>query len=161
MHEEAENGIAAHWHFSEKKEQGISDEKVQKGFFAPNDKLAWVKELVNWHREIVDSSEFLDSLKFDALAHRIYVFSPKGDVYDLPLGATPVDFAFAVHTELGREVDGARINDKLVSLATKLKNGDVVEIINKKQSHPSERWLEFVVTTSAKREILKYLRKKV
>ncbi len=161
MHEEAENGVAAHWYFSEKKSLAANDKKVENGFFAPNDKLSWVKELVAWQNKLIDSQEFLDSLKFDALANRIYVFSPKGDVYDLPARATPIDFAYAVHTGLGNEIDGARVNGKLVSLSTKLKSGDVVEIINRKKSRPSEKWLEFVVTTSAKREILRYLRKKL
>lgn len=161
MHEEAENGVAAHWHFAEQKGKSSSDVKIGKGFFAPSDKLAWVKELVGWQKEIVDSKEFLNSLKFDALANRIYIFSPKGDVYDLPAGASPIDFAYAVHTDIGNEIDGAKINGKMAGLSSKLKNGDVVEIINKKCSHPSREWLEFVVTTVAKREILKYLRKKV
>lgn len=161
MHEEAENGLASHWYFTEKKGLGVTDEKVEKGFFAPSEKLSWVKELIGWQKEIVDSQEFLDSLKFDAFANRIYVFSPKGDVYDLPNGATPIDFAYAVHTELGSKIDGAKVNNKMVSLSTKLNNGDVVEILDKKISRPSEDWLKFVVTTAAKREILKYLRKQV
>jgi len=162
MHAEAESGIAAHWFYAEQKGKNIvKDEKITEGFFAPNKKLGWVRELVAWQKEMVDSQEFLDSLKFDALANRIYVFSPKGDVYDLPAGATPVDFAYAVHTGLGNEIDGSMVNGKMVGLSTKLKNGDVVEIVNKKPTHPSEKWLGFVVTTAAKREILRYLRKKV
>lgn len=161
MHEEAENGIAAHWFYAEQKQKKSSEEKVEKGFFAPTDKLKWVKELAAWQKEIVDSKDFLEALKFDGLAHRIFVFSPKGDVYDLPAGATPIDFAYAVHTELGNNIDGARINGKLSSLSNKLKNGDVVEIIDKKKSKPSKKWLEFVVTRTAKREILKYFKKEV
>jgi GTP pyrophosphokinase len=159
MHEEAESGLAAHWYFAEQKQEKIEDRKVEKGFFAPREKVGWVKELVRWQKEIIDSKEFLESLKFDALAGRIFVFSPKGDVYDLPGGATPVDFAYAVHTEVGNAIDGAKVNGKLVSLSTKLKNGDMVEVIDKKTSKPSKKWLEFVVTRTAKREIGKFLRR--
>lgn len=161
MHENAENGIAARWYYVEQKQKGISDERVEKGFFAPTEKMAWVKELIGWQKEVIDSQEFLESLKFDALAKRIYIFSPKGDVYDLPAGATPVDFAYAVHTDLGEAIDGAKVNGKMASLDTKLKNGDVVEIIDKKKNQPSQKWLEFVVTRTARREIEKFLRKRV
>lgn len=158
MHQEAESGLAAHWFYSEKKST-VDQNHRDKGFFAPNEKLSWVRELVSWQNEILDSQEYLDSLKFDAFANRIYVFSPKGDVYDLPEGATPVDFAYAVHTDIGNRIDGAKVNGKMVTLSTKLKNGDVVEIVDRKKSQPSEKWLEFVVTTSAKREIQRFLRK--
>jgi len=161
MHEEAENGIASHWYYSEQKNKILSDEKVNKGFFAPDEKMTWVKELVAWQKEIVDSKEFLDSLKFDALAHRIFVFSPKGDVYDLPTGATPVDFAYAIHTELGNAIQEAKVNGKMVLLSSKLKNGDIVEIIKGKKDRSSVKWLEFVVTRTARKEILKNLRKEV
>jgi len=162
MHEEAENGVAGHWYYASAKSKGVSTENLEKGnIFVPGEKLSWVKQLVGWQKEIVESKEFMEALKFDALAHRIFVFSPKGDVYDLPVGATPVDFAYAVHTELGNAIDGARVNGKLVSLSSKLKSGDIVEVINKKKSQPSKKWLEFVVTRTAKKEIEKYLRKKV
>jgi GTP pyrophosphokinase len=158
MHEEAEAGIAAHWFYEEKKSRS-KGALVEEGFFAPNEKLEWVKELVGWQKEIVDSKEFLEALKFDALAGRIFVFSPKGDVYDLPLGATPVDFAYAVHTDLGNRIEGAKVNGKMVAISAKLRNSDVVEILTRKKSQPSKKWLEFVVTTAARREILKFLRK--
>jgi len=162
MHEEAENGVAGHWYYASAKSKGVSAEKLERGdLFVPGEKLSWVKQLVGWQKEIVESKEFMEALKFDALAHRIFVFSPKGDVYDLPAGATPVDFAYAVHTELGNAIDGAKVNGKLVPLSSKLKSGDIVEVINKKNSQPSKKWLEFVVTRTAKKEIEKYLRKKV
>ncbi|MDP1743796.1 MAG: TGS domain-containing protein, partial [Candidatus Amesbacteria bacterium] len=96
------------------------------------------------------------ALKFDALQHRNLVFSPKGDVYDLPRAATPVDYAYAVHTKLGTQAIGAKVNGKMVSLDHKLQNGDVVEIIvDRKRTKPNLDWLKFVVTTAAKREIIK------
>jgi len=161
MHEQAENGIAAHWFYTNAKGRGVNDAILEKGkIFAPGNKLSWVKQLVAWQRQVVDSQEFMDSLRFDALAERIFVFSPHGDVFDLPSGATPIDFAYGVHTDLGDEADGAKVNGKLVSLDYKLKSGDMVEIIKKEGSKPSEGWLRFVVTNQAKRKITQYLREK-
>lgn len=157
MHEEAENGIAAHWNYAMVKSKGMTDEKLEGGIFIPasTKKLSWVKQLVAWQNEVVDSQKFMEALKFDGLAHRIFVFSPKGDVFDLPASATPIDFAYAVHTQLGDEAEGAKVNGKMVSLDFKLKSGDMVEIIKKEGSKPSEKWLRFVVTQEAHRKILK------
>lgn len=160
MHQQAENGIAAHWHYANEKSKGVSDENLEKGVFAPDEKLSWVKQLISWQKQVVDSQEYLNALKFDGLASRIFVFSPKGDVYDLPFGATPIDFAYAVHTKLGNETVGCRVNNKMASLDYRLKSGDLVEIIKKKGGRPTEGWLDFVVTNMAKREIGKYLREK-
>ncbi len=161
MHEEAENGIAAHWYFSQQKGKEVKDSQVEAGFFVPTEKMGWVKQLVAWQKEIVDSQEFLKSLKFDALAHRIFVFSPKGDVYDLPAEATPVDFAYAVHTEVGNSCTGAKVDGKLAPLDYKLKSGQVVEILtSKSKKGPSADWLNFVVTRLARQEIEKHLRKR-
>lgn len=160
MHEQAENGIAAHWYFSQQKEKKVNDGQVEAGFFAPTEKMNWVKELVKWQKEITDSKEFIDSLKFDALKQRNFVFSPKGDVYDLPAGATSVDFAYAVHTKIGESCGGARVNGKWVPLDYRLKSGQIVEIVpNKSRKGPSPDWLSFVVTRVARREIEKYKRK--
>lgn len=160
MHEQAENGIAAHWYFGQKKAGGAKDTQVEAGFFAPSQKMDWVKELVRWQQELVDSKEFLQSLKFDALHHRIFVFSPNGDVFDLPAEATPVDFAYAVHTDLGNRCGGAKVDGKMVSLDYKLKSGQMVQIIpSKSKKGPSSDWLEFVVTQLARREIAKNMRK--
>lgn len=159
MHEEAEMGLAAHWQYSAAKSQGASDEKLQAGKVVVSNKLSWVKQLVDWQKEMTDSQEYLDALKFDALQHRNLVFSPKGDVYDLPRGATPVDFAYAIHGKLGNQAIGAKVNGKMVALDYKLVNGDVVEIIvDRKRTKPNRDWLEFVVTTIAKREISKHLK---
>lgn len=155
MHEEAENGIAAHWYMAMLKTKGkLSSRDIDKGeFFAPSEKLAWIKQLVAWQKEIVDSKKFLQALKFDGLAHRIFVFSPKGDIFDLPSGATPVDFAYSVHTDLGDHAAGAKVNGKMVKLNNQLKSGDMVEIIKSKRAKPSQDWLDFVVTTTVRRRI--------
>lgn len=162
MHDQAEHGLAAHWVYAQQKqEKGVHHEVLKKvGAVISKDKLAWVKQLAKWQEEITDSQEFLKAVKFDALNDRIFVFSPKGDVFDLPVGATPVDFAFAVHTALGRFIKDARVNRKMVPLSHKLQSGDVVEIIKTKaERRPNENWLDSVVTTEARREITKYLRK--
>jgi len=152
MHEEAEMGLAAHWQYSEIKSKGKSP-------FASENKLPWVKQLVSWQKEMTDSQEYLDALKFDALQHRNLVFSPIGDVYDLPRGATPIDYAYAVHTKLGHQASGAKVNGKMVPLSHKLVNGDVVEIIiDRKRHKPNHDWLDFVVTTTARRELAKIMR---
>ena len=109
--------------------------------------------------DIKDDNEYLTTLKFDALQHRLLVFSPKGDVYDLPAGSTPVDFAYAVHTDMGSQASGAKVNGKMVGLDYQLQNGDVVEIfVDRKKKTPSPRWLEFVVTTAARHEIAKVIK---
>ncbi len=157
MHEEAENGIAAHWFLSQVKNKKINDKQIESGFFAPTEKMNWVKELVQWQQEIVGSKEFLQSLKFDALHHRIFVFSPKGDVYDLPADATPVDFAYAVHSDLGDQCAGAKVDGRMVPLDFKLKSGQVVEILSdKNKKKPSVDWLNFVMTEQARRKIAKH-----
>lgn len=159
MHEEAEFGIAAHWAYGEAKQRGIKDKVLENlGVKAP-EKLSWVKQLVEWQRSITDSKEFIRAVKFDALGHRNFVFSPKGDVFDLPLGATPVDFAFAVHTDLGNYIKGAKVDGKIVPLDYKLKSGQVVEILKSKNTKkPNRDWLDFVVTTTARNQIKKSIK---
>ncbi|HJX59113.1 MAG TPA: RelA/SpoT family protein [Patescibacteria group bacterium] len=161
MHKEAEEGIAAHWVYSDAKGKGASDAILEKGdVFAPSEKLSWVRQLVDWQKEMTDSDEFLKAVKFDALRHRNFVFSPLGDVYDLPADSTPVDFAYAVHTDLGRFITGAKVDGKIVPLDYKLKSGQVVEILKSKNPRtPNPHWADFVVTTLARREINRYLRK--
>jgi len=159
MHEEAEYGIASHWVYSESKSRGIKARVLEEKGVLVDKKFFWVRQLASWQKEISDSREFLKAVKFDALKHRNFVFSPKGDVYDLPAGATPVDFAFAVHTHLGRYIKSAKVNGILVSLNYKLKSGDVVEIVkSKKPRSLNKGWLDFVVTTVARREIEKSLK---
>jgi len=156
MHEEAENGVAAHWYYSTIKSKGEAGDRLQEGIFAPEEKLLWVKQLANWQKEIKDQEEFVEGLKFDALSKRIFVLTPKGDVKDLPLGATPIDFAYAVHSELGDRAIGAKVNGRMVPFDYKLISGDVCDVILAKEPRkPNLDWLNFVVTRLAKAEIHK------
>jgi GTP pyrophosphokinase len=162
MHEAAEHGLAAHWAYSEAKfKKGVSDKLIKSGQVSTKgEKLEWVRQLLQWQKEVVDSQEFIERVKFDALGHRIFAFSPKGDVYDLPLGATPIDYAFAVHSDLGRYIKAAKVNGKMVSLNHPVDSGDIIEIIKSKNERALNRdWLRFAVTNVAKREITKELRK--
>jgi GTP pyrophosphokinase len=155
MHEAAEYGVAAHWSYAEAKSSGVSSETLEKGVVGST-KLDWVQRLAKWQEEVVDNEEFLKSVKTDFFGERIYVFTPKGDVKDLPSGATPVDFAYSVHSDLGDLATGARVNGKLVSLDTKLANTDVCEIlVSKNAKKPNRDWLKFVVTGMAKKKIKK------
>lgn len=155
MHDEAEYGLAAHWNYSDKKASGLSDDKISQGFATSAEKLDWVKRLSQWQGEISDNQEFLKAIETDLFGKRIFCFTPKGDVKDLPAGSTPIDFAYMVHTQIGNLVTGSKVNGKVVSLNTRLKNGDVVEVALSKDPHkkPSRDWLGFVVTSLAKRRI--------
>jgi GTP pyrophosphokinase len=134
--------VAAHWRY-----KGGSQVKT--------DDFAWLRQLVDWQRETADPSEFMDSLRYDLGTSEVYIFTPKGDVFSLPVASTPVDFAYTVHTEVGHRCVGARVNGKLVPLESELKNGDVVEIFTSKSdgSGPSRDWLNFVVSARAKSKI--------
>ncbi|HVB26739.1 MAG TPA: bifunctional (p)ppGpp synthetase/guanosine-3',5'-bis(diphosphate) 3'-pyrophosphohydrolase, partial [Mycobacteriales bacterium] len=144
MHNRAEYGIAAHWKYKERPAQGS----------APED-MSWLRQLLDWQQETADPGEFLDSLRFDLRASEVFVFTPKGDVLALPSGATPVDFAYAVHTEVGHRCIGARVNGRLVALESTLDNGDVVEIFTSKAptAGPSRDWLGFVASPRARNKI--------
>lgn len=157
MHSEAEFGIAAHWHYAERKELA-TDVEVQTGFTV-SEKLQWVKQLTAWQKDVASSKEFLDSLKIDFFKDRIFVLTPKGDVKDLPVGASPVDFAYSVHTDLGNKCQGAKVNGKMVSLDYKLTSGDMVEIFVSKNpgKKPSRDWLAFVTTSLARQQIRRIL----
>jgi GTP pyrophosphokinase len=149
MHEEAEYGVAAHWYYDER---GSSSP-------ATSD-LKWVKELTKWKKEFEENQKFLESLKIDVFQNRIFIFTPKGDVIDLPENSTPIDFAYNLHTDLGDKCMGAKVNDKMARLDTKLLNGDVVEIIiDKNRKAPSEDWLRFIKTNTAKNKIKNKLQK--
>lgn len=157
MHQEAEYGIASHWHYSEIKAQGVSDGELKKGISLNSNKLQWVKNLSKWQNEIAETEDFLKAIKVDFFGERIFCFTPKGDVKDLPKGATPIDFAYSIHTGMGNLVIGAKVNNKVVRLDTKLNNSDVVELILSKDRNkkPNRDWLRFVVTTTARRKIKK------
>lgn len=151
MHEAAENGVAAHWLYTE---QG----KPKGGAKGESAKFDWIRQMRAWQQEIKESSDFLESLKIDVFSDRIFVFTPKGDVIDLPEGATPVDFAYAIHGNLGDACSQAKINGNLVALTHILKNGDMVEIIKDSGKHPSRDWLNFVKTSAAKSRIKAHLK---
>lgn len=149
MHDEAEFGIAAHWHYDEQ------------GARRPAKDIKWVKELAEIQKDILNKLSDLEEIKVDFLQNRIFVFTPKGDVIDLPEGATPVDFAYHIHTEIGNKCGGARINEQMASLDTELKNGDVVEIIiDKNRKGPNQDWLKFVKTHTARVHIYNYFKDK-
>ncbi len=150
MHESAENGIAAHWAWE-------AAGKPLAGFQMKDRKLYWIKQLREWHKSARDSKEFLENLKIDFFKKRVFVFTPIGDVVDLPENATPIDFAYHIHTDLGDHCVGAKINGKLLGLDAVLHNGDVVEILTQKNKKPSQDWLSFVKTNQAKSHIKKSL----
>ncbi len=154
MHYNAEFGVAAHWRYKETKGS-------HKGDQAEVDQMAWMRQLLDWQKEAADPNEFLDSLRYDLTSQQIFVFTPKGDVVNLPAGSTPVDFAYAVHTEVGHRCIGAKVNGKLVALESELKSGDRVEIFTSKDqnSGPSRDWQEFVVSPRAKSKIRQWFAK--
>jgi GTP diphosphokinase / guanosine-3',5'-bis(diphosphate) 3'-diphosphatase len=143
MHRRAEYGVAAHWKYKEEMAGGSASE------------MAWLRQLVDWQRETADPAEFLDTLRFDLGTTEVYVFTPKGEVIALPQGATPVDFAYAIHTEVGHRTIGARVNGRLVPLESALSNGDTVEIFTSKaaDASPSRDWLGFVQSARARNKI--------
>jgi GTP pyrophosphokinase len=147
MHRVAEEGIAAHWKYKEGKS----------GFDQDDQAFSWLRQLLEWQQEVKDPHEFLNSLKLDLYPEEVYCFTPKGEVKMLPRGASPVDFAYAIHTEVGHQCVGARVNGKMVSLRYKLKNGDIVEILTGPGQHPSRDWLSYTVTNKAKAKIRHYL----
>lgn len=152
MHRTAEYGIAAHWKYKEKGEF-FKDSKFE-------ERLSWLREILDWQKELKDPREFMENLKIDLLQYEVYTFTPKGDVKILPLGATPVDFAYAIHTEIGHHCVGAKVNNRIVTLDRKLSSGDIVEVITSKTSGgPSRDWLKFVQTTSAKSRIKSWFKK--
>ena len=159
MHLQAEFGAAAHFAYTHAKQHGALDESLEKGTaFKITQKMSWVNQLATWQQQVIGVKESLSDFKLDALSHHIYVFSPKGDVYDLPENSTPVDYAFSVHSDLGFYLHSAKINGKMASIDSKLKSGDLVEIIKSKTAKsPNKNWLRFVKTHKAKTEIKKAL----
>jgi guanosine-3',5'-bis(diphosphate) 3'-pyrophosphohydrolase len=147
MHRVAEEGIAAHWKYKEGRTGVDKDDHA----------FSWLRQLLEWQQEVKDPHEFLNSLKLDLYPEEVYCFTPKGEVRMLPRGASPIDFAYAIHTEVGHQCVGARVNGKMVPLRYKLKNGDIVEIVTSAGHKPSRDWLGFTVTNKAKAKIRHYL----
>ncbi len=144
-----EVGIAAHWRYKE-------GSKSDRDYDA---KLAWIRQLIDWQREVADATEFVEGIKLDIFQDQVFVFTPKGDVKDLPAGSTPLDFAYRIHTDIGHRCIGAKVNNRLVPLDYRLKNGDIVEIVTTKAEHgPSRDWLSIVRTSHAREKIRQWFK---
>ncbi|WP_291328956.1 bifunctional (p)ppGpp synthetase/guanosine-3',5'-bis(diphosphate) 3'-pyrophosphohydrolase [Desulfovibrio sp. UCD-KL4C] len=151
MQKVAEYGVAAHWQY---KESGVSASKQNRDA----ERFSWLRQIMDWQRELEDPREFMSSLRFDLFTEEVYIFTPGGDIKELPDGATPVDFAYSIHTDVGNHCTGAKVNGRLVPLTTALKNGDTVEIFTDKKRKPSHDWLKFVKTAKARTRIKHYIR---
>ncbi len=158
MHRRAEYGVAAHWKYKEDQASALGGRTLSDD--SPSD-MTWLRQLLDWQRDISDPGEFLESLRFEISTKEVYVFTPKGGVISLPAGSTPVDFAYAVHTEVGHHCIGGRVNGRLVPLESPLDNGDVVEILTSKAdgAGPSRDWLTFVVSPRARNKIRQWFSK--
>jgi GTP pyrophosphokinase len=151
MHQVSEVGIAAHWRYKE-------GSKADRAYDA---KLAWLRQLMDWQRDIADASEFVEGIKLDLFQDQVFVFTPRGDIKDLPAGATPLDFAYRIHTDVGHRTIGSKVNNRLVPLDYRLKNGDIVEIVTTKAEHgPSRDWLNIVRTSHAREKIRQWFKRK-
>lgn len=153
MHRVAEYGVAAHWRYKDGNKSGKDDERI-----------AWLRQLLDWQRDLTGADDFVESVKTDIFHDQVFVYTPKGDVLDLPAGATPLDFAYRVHTDLGHQTVGAKVNGRMVSLNSQLKNGDVVDVMRSRASKgPSRDWLNanlgYVRTTHSKEKIRQWFRK--
>jgi GTP diphosphokinase / guanosine-3',5'-bis(diphosphate) 3'-diphosphatase len=156
QHRRAEYGVAAHWKYKENSKAGVDTDRL-----GDKDDLTWLRQLLDWQSEVEDPGEFLESLRFEMNQAQVYVFTPRGDVIPLPSGATPVDFAYAVHTEVGHHTIGSRVNGRLVPLESTLDNGDVVEVFTSKAptAGPSRDWLNFVQSPRARSKIRQWFTK--
>ena len=154
MHRVAEYGIAAHWAYKEANKTKKSTVSVKE------DKLSWLRESLEWQKDMQDPEEFLNTLRTELFEDEVYVFTPKGDIKSLPKGATPIDFAYSIHEQIGHKMTGCKINSKMVPIVTKLKNGDIVDIITVDNSKgPSRDWLKYVKTTTARNRINQWFKK--
>ena len=156
MHRTAEIGIAAHWRYKE----GAAGEGGELALNRDDQKLAWLRQLIEWQRDLQDAGDFVENVKVDLFADEVFVFSPKGDVFDLPTGSTPIDFAYRVHSMIGNRMNGARVNGRIVPITTKLSSGDIVEIITSTTVHgPSRDWLNVVKSAQAKSKIRQWFKR--
>jgi guanosine-3',5'-bis(diphosphate) 3'-pyrophosphohydrolase len=157
MHKVAEEGIAAHWKYKEGR-PGLPAGAAGTGKDKDDKKFAWLRQLMEWQQDLKDPTEFIETVKIDLFTDEVYVFTPKGDVRALPKGACPIDFAYAVHTEVGNKCSGARVNGVIVPLKYQLRNGDTIEILTSPSQKPNKDWLKFVITSRAKAKIRNLLR---
>lgn len=151
MHEIAEYGVAAHWRYKEKGSQKAENKSDLQ--------FSWMKKMAEYEKDLTNAKEYVDSVKLDIFSDQVFAFTPNGDVFDLPVNATPVDFAYRIHTDVGHKTIGALINGRIAQLDTKLKNGDIVEILTSKQPAPRLDWLNFVVTKQASSKIKQWFKK--
>ena len=151
MHEIAEYGVAAHWRYKEKGSQKANN--------AEDMQFSWMRKMVEYNQDMTNAEDYVNSVKLDIFSDQVFAFTPNGDVYDLPKKATPVDFAYRIHSEVGHKTVGALVNGRIVPLDTKLKNGDIVEILTSKQPAPRLDWLNFVVTKQASSKIRQWFKK--
>lgn len=154
MHKNSEFGIAAHWHYKEGRRSGDAFEQ----------RILWLRRLMEWRQDIDDAADFVDAMKSDVFDDRVYVFTPKGDIIDLPAGSTPIDFAYHIHTDIGHRCRGAKVNGKLISLSNNLQTGDSVEVLTSKRGGPSRDWLnpslEMVKSQRARSKIRQWFRRR-
>jgi len=148
MHRIAEEGIAAHWKYKEGKPLDEADDK----------RFTWLRQLLEWQHDLKDDKEFIESVKVDLFPHEVYIFTPKGEVKEFPTGATPVDFAYSIHSDIGNHCVGAKVNRKIVPLKYEFKSGDTVEILTSPNQKPSKDWLKFVKTPRAKTKIRQWFK---
>ncbi|MCG6879715.1 MAG: bifunctional (p)ppGpp synthetase/guanosine-3',5'-bis(diphosphate) 3'-pyrophosphohydrolase [Deltaproteobacteria bacterium] len=148
MHHVAESGIAAHWKYKEGRAVQKADEK----------RFTWLKELLDWQKNLDDPQEFLETVKMDLFPDEVYVFTPTGEVKSFPKGATMIDFAYSIHSEVGEKCSGAKVDGRMVPLRAELKNGNIVEVITSPKQHPSKDWLNFVKTSKAKTKIRQWIK---
>lgn len=148
MHRIAEEGIAAHWKYKEGKPLDEADDK----------RFTWLRQLLEWQHDLKDDKEFIESVKIDLFPHEVYIFTPKGEVKEFPVGATPVDFAYSIHSDIGNHCVGAKVNGKIVPLKYEFKSGDTVEILTSPNQKPSKDWLKFVKTPRAKTKIRQWFK---
>ncbi len=146
MHRDAELGVASHFVYKESQSQKQQTKKP-----------TWLEELKELHTAVRDPRRFLEQLKVDFFKNRIFVFTPHGDVIDLPEGASPIDFAYAVHSEIGDRISAVRVNSKIATLHATLHNGDIIEIVTSKNAHPTNKWLDYARTTMARKRIRSYI----
>ncbi|KXO17191.1 bifunctional (p)ppGpp synthetase/guanosine-3',5'-bis(diphosphate) 3'-pyrophosphohydrolase [Peptoniphilus sp. GNH] len=148
MHQTAEFGIAAHWKYK----SGVNKTT------SFDENLTWLRQLLEWQKDVYDPNDFIETLKIDFFADEIFIFTPNGDVINLPEGATPIDFAYRIHSQIGNSTMGAKVNGRMVPINTKLKSGDIVEIITSSQAKPSLDWINFVKSSQAKKKIAQYFK---